>query len=72
MTRECSKYTKNAVIYKSLYMPPRRDQDYLNVDSASDDSIDEDYNGVRNKKGKGKAIDRRKKEKGKGKVNEVT
>ena len=53
-------------------MPPGRDQEYLDIDFVSDDSIDDDYNGTRAKKSKGKVIDRRKRDKGKGKANEVT
>ena len=52
-------------------MPINRDQEYLDISSASEDSADDEYNGGRTKKSKGKGIDRRTRDKGKGKANEV-
>jgi transcription initiation factor TFIIH subunit 2 len=54
-------------------MPPRRiNDDYMDGDSDSEVSIFDDERGVREKgKGKGKAVDGRKADKGKGKVKEV-
>ena len=49
-------------------MPINRDQEYLDISSASEDSADDEYNGGRTKKSKGKGIDRRTRDKGKGKA----
>ncbi|TFK75386.1 TFIIH basal transcription factor complex, subunit SSL1 [Pluteus cervinus] len=48
-------------------MPPRRDADFMDVDSDSDVSLPEDVRG----KGKGKAKAGRKKDKGKGKAKDT-
>lgn len=56
-------------------MPPRRDEEYVNVDSDSDKILSDDdelYDDSTNKKGKGKASAKKGKEKGKGKVTEVS
>lgn len=54
-------------------MPPRRNEDYMDIDSVSEDSfVEEDEPQIsRSKKGKGKATERTKKDKGKAKAKEV-
>jgi hypothetical protein len=54
-------------------MPPRKDDDFMDVDSDSDISIPDDRldHGARKGKGKAKASDKRKRDKGKGKAKDA-
>jgi hypothetical protein len=54
-------------------MPPRKDDDFMDVDSDSDISIpdDGDDHVTRKGKGKAKASDKRKRDKGKGKAKDA-
>lgn len=55
-------------------MAKGRDNIYIDNNSLSEESIDEDdlYDGGKNPKTRSKGIDRRKKDKGKGKANDVS
>lgn len=55
-------------------MPPRKDGDYMEVDSNSDAFLSDDdlYEDTTNKKGKGKSSSKKGKDKGKSKVAEVS
>ncbi len=55
-------------------MPPRKNDDYMQVDSGDDSfpsDVDEMYNGKSKGKGKAKATERKTRDKGKSKNNEV-
>lgn len=57
----------------TITMPPRKNDDYMEVDSDGSfpSDVDEVYNGKSKGKGKGKTTERKTREKGKSKNNEV-